>query len=208
MQWIKEHLSVVSNIIQSKRSEFTFTNCFLICFVFYRCWFGKEPGKYIDYIYQGPVILVLLVSVYVGGRTLPSPTERRFDLWCSISAFMENKTQTRPNIFRCSLKWPQQITLQELKWVGFGWFFWFWAILSSSCCSAVCLCTRFWDVGRKNVQNQEMWYNICSPTWGSGQPQQFCHTCYLEKCNNHGEELHLAQSCPFSASPSLPCFCF
>ncbi|NXM01202.1 CRFR2 factor, partial [Tyrannus savana] len=26
------------------------------------CWFGKEPGKYIDYIYQGPVILVLLVS--------------------------------------------------------------------------------------------------------------------------------------------------
>lgn len=27
-----------------------------------RCWFGKEPGKYIDYIYQGPVILVLLVS--------------------------------------------------------------------------------------------------------------------------------------------------
>ncbi|KAL2307140.1 hypothetical protein Nmel_000088, partial [Mimus melanotis] len=27
-----------------------------------QCWFGKEPGKYIDYIYQGPVILVLLVS--------------------------------------------------------------------------------------------------------------------------------------------------
>lgn len=27
-----------------------------------RCWFGKEPGKYMDYIYQGPVILVLLVS--------------------------------------------------------------------------------------------------------------------------------------------------
>ncbi|KAF7245762.1 Corticotropin-releasing factor receptor 2 [Varanus komodoensis] len=26
-----------------------------------QCWFGKEPGKYIDYIYQGPVILVLLV---------------------------------------------------------------------------------------------------------------------------------------------------
>ncbi|MGH0143285.1 UNVERIFIED_CONTAM: hypothetical protein FKN15_040271 [Acipenser sinensis] len=25
-----------------------------------QCWFGKEPGKYIDYIYQGPVILVLL----------------------------------------------------------------------------------------------------------------------------------------------------
>lgn len=125
MQWIKEHLSVVSNIIQSKRSEFTFTNCFLICFVFYRCWFGKEPGKYIDYIYQGPVILVLLVSVYVGGRTLPSPTERRFDLWCSISAFMENKTQTRPNIFKCSLKWPQQLTLQEFKWVGFGCFFGF-----------------------------------------------------------------------------------
>ena len=29
---------------------------------FNRCWFGKEPGKYIDYIYQGPVILVLLVG--------------------------------------------------------------------------------------------------------------------------------------------------
>ncbi|XDV26460.1 hypothetical protein PO909_030178, partial [Leuciscus waleckii] len=27
-----------------------------------RCWFGKEPGKYIDYIYQGPVILVLLIN--------------------------------------------------------------------------------------------------------------------------------------------------
>ncbi|CAB1317328.1 unnamed protein product, partial [Coregonus sp. 'balchen'] len=27
-----------------------------------KCWFGKEPGKYIDYIYQGPVILVLLIN--------------------------------------------------------------------------------------------------------------------------------------------------
>uniref|UniRef100_A0A8B9JS25 G-protein coupled receptors family 2 profile 2 domain-containing protein n=1 Tax=Astyanax mexicanus TaxID=7994 RepID=A0A8B9JS25_ASTMX len=27
-----------------------------------QCWFGKEPGKYIDYIYQGPVIVVLLVT--------------------------------------------------------------------------------------------------------------------------------------------------
>uniref|UniRef100_A0A8C5IIX3 Corticotropin releasing hormone receptor 2 n=1 Tax=Junco hyemalis TaxID=40217 RepID=A0A8C5IIX3_JUNHY len=27
-----------------------------------QCWFGKEPGKYIDYIYQGPVILVLLIN--------------------------------------------------------------------------------------------------------------------------------------------------
>uniref|UniRef100_A0A8C2WFT6 Corticotropin releasing hormone receptor 2 n=1 Tax=Cyclopterus lumpus TaxID=8103 RepID=A0A8C2WFT6_CYCLU len=26
------------------------------------CWFGKEPGKYMDYIYQGPVILVLLIN--------------------------------------------------------------------------------------------------------------------------------------------------
>uniref|UniRef100_A0A4W3HY11 Corticotropin releasing hormone receptor 1 n=1 Tax=Callorhinchus milii TaxID=7868 RepID=A0A4W3HY11_CALMI len=26
------------------------------------CWFGKSPGKYIDYIYQGPVILVLLIN--------------------------------------------------------------------------------------------------------------------------------------------------
>lgn len=122
MQWVKEHLSLVSFILQSKSSEFTFTNCFLTCFAFYRCWFGKEPGKYIDYIYQGPVILVLLVSVCVGGRTLPSPTERKFDLSCSTSAFMKNKTQTRPNIFRCSLKW---ITLQELKWFGFGCLFGF-----------------------------------------------------------------------------------
>ncbi|EMP29425.1 Corticotropin-releasing factor receptor 2 [Chelonia mydas] len=28
-----------------------------------QCWFGKEPGKYIDYIYQGPVILVLLFRI-------------------------------------------------------------------------------------------------------------------------------------------------
>ncbi|XP_053215497.1 corticotropin-releasing factor receptor 2 isoform X4 [Podarcis raffonei] len=27
-----------------------------------QCWFGKESGKYIDYIYQGPVILVLLIN--------------------------------------------------------------------------------------------------------------------------------------------------
>uniref|UniRef100_A0A8C3LF01 Corticotropin releasing hormone receptor 2 n=1 Tax=Chrysolophus pictus TaxID=9089 RepID=A0A8C3LF01_CHRPC len=30
--------------------------------MFILCWFGKEPGKYIDYIYQGPVILVLLIN--------------------------------------------------------------------------------------------------------------------------------------------------
>ncbi|PNJ50516.1 CRHR1 isoform 7, partial [Pongo abelii] len=24
------------------------------------CWFGKRPGVYTDYIYQGPMILVLL----------------------------------------------------------------------------------------------------------------------------------------------------
>lgn len=64
---------MVSLILQSK-SAFPFINDF-ICFVSYRCWFGKEPGKYIDYIYQGPVILVLLVSMYVSGRTLPSPIE-------------------------------------------------------------------------------------------------------------------------------------
>lgn len=26
-----------------------------------RCWFGKRVGVYMDYIYQGPMILVLLV---------------------------------------------------------------------------------------------------------------------------------------------------
>uniref|UniRef100_F6YUC9 UTP25, small subunit processor component n=1 Tax=Xenopus tropicalis TaxID=8364 RepID=F6YUC9_XENTR len=36
-----------------------------VCKLFYeneQCWIGKEPGKYIDYIYQGPVILVLLIN--------------------------------------------------------------------------------------------------------------------------------------------------
>lgn len=28
---------------------------------FCRCWFGKEAGDLVDYIYQGPVMLVLLV---------------------------------------------------------------------------------------------------------------------------------------------------
>lgn len=39
-----------------------------------RCWFGKEPGKYMDYIYQGPVILVLLVS----SNTVTSFSETQF----------------------------------------------------------------------------------------------------------------------------------
>lgn len=30
------------------------------CFYF-RCWFGKRAGVYTDYIYQGPMILVLVV---------------------------------------------------------------------------------------------------------------------------------------------------
>lgn len=33
-----------------------------------RCWFGKRPGVYTDYIYQGPMILVLLVRAWVGGQ--------------------------------------------------------------------------------------------------------------------------------------------
>ena len=33
-----------------------------------RCWFGKKPGVYTDYIYQGPMILVLLVRTWVGGQ--------------------------------------------------------------------------------------------------------------------------------------------
>lgn len=32
-----------------------------------RCWFGKKPGVYTDYIYQGPMILVLLVRSWAGG---------------------------------------------------------------------------------------------------------------------------------------------
>nr|CAI9699234.1 unnamed protein product [Rangifer tarandus platyrhynchus] len=27
-----------------------------------QCWFGKEPGDLVDYIYQGPIILVLLIN--------------------------------------------------------------------------------------------------------------------------------------------------
>ena len=42
-------------------AHFGFNKAFIL-HVSFRCWFGKEPGKYIDYIYQGPVILVLLVS--------------------------------------------------------------------------------------------------------------------------------------------------
>lgn len=36
------------------------TDCF--CWRF-RCWFGKRAGVYTDYIYQGPMILVLVVRV-------------------------------------------------------------------------------------------------------------------------------------------------
>lgn len=32
-----------------------------------RCWFGKEPGDLVDYIYQGPIILVLLVGGHWDG---------------------------------------------------------------------------------------------------------------------------------------------
>lgn len=30
-----------------------------------RCWFGKRTGVYTDYIYQGPMILVLVVSCFL-----------------------------------------------------------------------------------------------------------------------------------------------
>lgn len=33
-----------------------------------RCWFGKRPGVYTDYIYQGPMILVLLVRALGGSK--------------------------------------------------------------------------------------------------------------------------------------------
>lgn len=49
--------------IQKGRSNAPHWICWLLtCIPSNRCWFGKEPGKYMDYIYQGPVILVLLVS--------------------------------------------------------------------------------------------------------------------------------------------------
>ncbi|XP_010626622.1 corticotropin-releasing factor receptor 2 isoform X9 [Fukomys damarensis] len=31
-----------------------------LCYEDEKCWFGKEPGNLVDYIYQGPIILVLL----------------------------------------------------------------------------------------------------------------------------------------------------
>lgn len=40
--------------------ELSMTDCFCWCF---RCWFGKRAGVYTDYIYQGPMILVLVVRV-------------------------------------------------------------------------------------------------------------------------------------------------
>lgn len=83
-----EHISTVSLILQS--TFIPFINSFLICFVSYRCWFGKEPGKYIDYIYQGPVILVLLVRIYVGGRTLPSSIEGYFISTCDVPRVLSN----------------------------------------------------------------------------------------------------------------------
>ncbi|XP_049570823.1 corticotropin-releasing factor receptor 2 isoform X9 [Orcinus orca] len=41
-----------------------------------QCWFGKEPGDLVDYIYQGPIILVLLVlgREKPTGRFLMPPT--------------------------------------------------------------------------------------------------------------------------------------
>ncbi|KAM5203880.1 corticotropin-releasing factor receptor 2 isoform 2-T2 [Hipposideros larvatus] len=44
-----------------------------------QCWFGKEPGDLVDYIYQGPIILVLLVpggTSFLKGPPTPVGTER------------------------------------------------------------------------------------------------------------------------------------
>lgn len=170
-QWVKEHLSIVPFILQSKRSEFTFINSFLFCFLQVLVW---KRAREIHWLHlpRASDSCSPGKCFYVGGRTLPSLRERKFDLSRSTSAFMENKTQTRPNIFRCSLKWPQQITLQELKWFGFWLFLWVWDILASSLCSAVYLGSRFWEVWGKNVPSQGLHYNICSSTWGSWKLQQ------------------------------------
>lgn len=42
-------------------SEPNVSDC--LCWRF-RCWFGKRAGVYTDYIYQGPMILVLVVRVF------------------------------------------------------------------------------------------------------------------------------------------------
>lgn len=45
-----------------KKEQCSLFNLLVMTFIHSdRCWFGKEPGKYMDYIYQGPVILVLMV---------------------------------------------------------------------------------------------------------------------------------------------------
>lgn len=50
--------------VSYKRSSSELRICVhLSCPIFCRCWFGKEPGDLVDYIYQGPIILVLLVRL-------------------------------------------------------------------------------------------------------------------------------------------------
>lgn len=47
-----------------------------------RCWFGKRPGVYTDYIYQGPMILVLLVRAWVGGQERGAQWGRASGAFC------------------------------------------------------------------------------------------------------------------------------
>ena len=78
-----------------------------------RCWFGKEPGKYMDYIYQGPVILVLLVSNKAGSHFPVSPV---------ISAlFMKtihsyNTTQTSESLVLVGGNWWGRKYTLRWKW--------------------------------------------------------------------------------------------
>ncbi|XP_060104271.1 corticotropin-releasing factor receptor 2-like [Heteronotia binoei] len=58
-------ISLTSNLPGNTGIPFPIIAAWAVCKLYYeneQCWFGKEPGKYVDYIYQGPVILVLLIN--------------------------------------------------------------------------------------------------------------------------------------------------
>lgn len=54
----------------------------LSCPVFCRCWFGKEAGDLVDYIYQGPVMLVLLVGpLWINGLGHKEQSKAPSKIW-------------------------------------------------------------------------------------------------------------------------------
>ncbi|TTB70989.1 Corticotropin-releasing factor receptor 2 [Bagarius yarrelli] len=79
-----------------------------------QCWFGKEPGKFVDYIYQGPVIIVLLEGLRTGGIFLLVSDFPTLSSWKSVL----NRSQ------RCSLPEPMvpdagAVQQEAADWFGF-----------------------------------------------------------------------------------------